>query len=126
MRCLRSYRENLEPYHCIDGCWAAERWDRRGHTPFTSEQRPVESEVRGHLDDSEVCGDTVSGRENGDVTDDDVVGGNELLLPIAYDGGFFCNEGLDRLHDSAGVPVHESIECGRHDDDDHLQVGLAE
>jgi len=73
------------------------------------------------LDDSEVCRDAITSGKNDDVADDDIVCRDELLLPLAYDGGFFCNEGLDRLHDSVGVPVHKSIECSRHDDDDHLQ-----
>ena len=75
------------------------------------------------MNDSEVSGDTVSSGENDDVADDDIIGGNELLLSLAYDGGFFCNERFDGLHDSVGIPVDERIKRRRHDDDDHLQQG---
>lgn len=97
------------------------RWGKKGSRPFTGEERSIKAEIRGHLDDAQICGDAIAGGKDDDVARDEVVGRDGLLFPVADDGGLLCNEGLDGLHDATGIPVDEGIKGCRDGDDDDLR-----
>lgn len=90
---------------------------------FTRENGSIKLEIGGGLDDSHVGRHLVTGRENTDITDDEISGRDGPVLTVTDDDGVLGQKVKNRVHDLLCRPILKSVEEGLEEDDDQDDDG---
>jgi hypothetical protein len=89
----------------------------RGRRAFPRQRRLIDLQ-RARRDDAPVGGDLVTGRDEHDITDDQLLGGNFGLVPATADPPRRLHHRLQRVHGAFGLTLlpeaHDRVENRQH------------